>query len=289
MGGNSGGGGVQVQKMDDYVKSMHSYLMWGVDITGTQFPFNRSPTSNSLFRKMELALEGNTDNTGPYVVDGAVVAAYNPGSAFAITEVTSPYGRTQAAIARLQAHLDAMNANYDTWLDEAVVAADESLQDDHYRSLNRVAGFFSDINAVQGSAFAFAITGLENARQARNAKYRSDLQIGLLEMLTRSEESLVKFTDDFSKFLVVAETDRQDADFEFQTKALMWDLNVIQHASQTFGSITGAAAASQFQPRKGSSVAGALGAGMSGAAAGFAAAGPVGGLIGGIGGLLSGL
>lgn len=285
----SGGGGSSTQTMDPLIKSEHSYMFWGCDATGGQPLFNSEPRAHSLMRALEDALDGNIDTSSPYYDAGTGLAraAFNPNTAITLT-ANSPYGRTEAALTRYQTWLDGFTSTYDDYLDDAVSTESEAMQDEHFRSMNRIAGSFAEINAVNGSAFAFSMMGLENARLARLSKYRSDLQMGMLDMIQKSESELLRLTDDFSKFLVTAEVDRQETDIEWKAKAITWDLDMFQPAANAFASISGAASPTTFTPRKGSKVAGALGAGIAGAAAG-AEFGPAGIVAGGIGGLLSGL
>lgn len=250
----SGGGGSSSVDYPGYLKSVHSHLMWGYDYAGNvdasgnpREVYGQDPSNYSVVYHLRDLLD---EETTPY----AASTPYDPTTVFA----------------DIKTELD----SYKTELDTGAIY--DGADAPYLRMLSRFAGQFAMANAVNTSAFVLGIVLLESERMAQMQKLR-------LEHKARHVTMLFEYT----KALVVAQTDYVQVQLENAVNNLMFRLNAFVVPANVLGAIGGSSGVTTDMTR--SRFASGLSGMASGAAIGMSAGGPVGAGIGGLLGLGAGL
>jgi len=284
-----GGGGSSSSRVQHsaYLESIHSYMLWGVDITGTASTvYNRPPGLYSFVNALEKAVRGEVDINSPYYdssISGPLLG-YDP-----TTDL--------AAIATEISEFDDM---IDELYDDAVI--DNQVNDfstrteqSHLLGINRIAMLASAAECTDGSAFIWANVMHESERERSVEAYRHQLTHDARLAKISSKERSVAFHVEYRRTNIVAFADEIDHTAIYKAKCLSWDLELFRDAGNLLGSIGGSALPDTQKPnRLGSALSGALGGASlmasAGAKGGVLAGTALGGGLGlGVGAVLGGL
>jgi hypothetical protein len=283
--GGSGGGGSSASVYPEYLQSLHSQLLYGIDVTGQTTTYAQEPTPTSMFGALQRALDGVIDTNSPYydVDTGLAIAPFSPTDTLDTTKT----------------YIDGFETEYDDYVaanvDDQVDLFEDATEDKHLISVNRLAASFAGINGLNSSAFHFALMGLESARLKGLMYHRSELEVAKKATVLEASKALIALHMEWAKLKIVAETDAIEQRADYKARNLQWDLDLYRMPGNLVGSIAGSAVASSEanRNRAASAIAGGLGGASLAASMTIKGApmGPVGigvgALLGGIAGLLS--
>lgn len=279
MSGGGGGSGGEISFVP-HVKSVHSWLLTGYD--GTEnlrlLPFGKAPRTGSMLAALQRAQAGTYDSTGPYWNDsgGAVISAYDS---------DTPLETVDARISEYKAAIEAIDNTAD--VDDLVDSFEIATRPQHYRQLAQLAASFSDINAVNSSAFLVAISIAGSEREAQINNYRT--QVSLKDRNTKllHMRHLVDAQFQQTRATIIAGIDKLDQEIEFKRQNLLWDLSLYRYVGNLLGAPTGSVQG-RDDVRTGKLQSGLSGA-FSGSAIGLEAGGPVGAGVGAVLGGFAGM
>ena len=119
------------------------------------------------------------------------------------------------------------------------------------------------------------------------SKFASDIRIHAIDISNQQWNrhldwniSVISVFSDMFKLYYATRLDTDKANLEYQTKDIMWDINLFENARAILGAMSGSAATSSGNEP--SQLESALGGAMGGASAGYMVGGPIGAAIGGI-------
>jgi len=183
-------------------------------------------------------------------------------------------------------------------IENAVSAQSALLQDDIDTTIMpKFLGGMRDINSVQGTAFIVGKGIIQSTHIKAINKFSSAIRIRALDISNEQWNSHLKWNhsvvgaySEIFKLYYASKIDMDRANLEYQSKNLMWDINLFENARAILGAMSGSAATkSQNEPSQGQK---AVGGAMAGGAAGWmvgaeigAVGGPVGAAIGAVIGL----
>lgn len=270
MGGNSGGSSSSDIKYPPYMSSIHSYLLYGYDITGAADKvYGHEATYNSCIGSLQRALSGIEDEGNPYHSNN-----------YSVVDPSTALAQVETALDTL----DALVESFDTAADvDAQVEAFEAAQDDNlYRALNRIAGAYAGANAVDGTGFVLGMVLAEAKFQDAVASYRAQIGNTILSQQASQAATAAALWLEYGKLKIVAENDYQEIEADRYARSLKWDLELYRTPGNLLGSIAGSATGDtqQVHNRAASALSGAFSGASIGASIGNAPGAGIGGLIG---------
>jgi len=284
-----GGGGSSSSRVEHsaYLESIHSYLLWGVDITGTASNvYSRPPGLYSFVNALERAVRGEYDINSPFY-DASIAGpllGYDP---------TTDLEAIATEIGEFDDMIDELYD--DAVIDNQVNDFSTRTEQSHLLGINRIAMLASASECVDGSAFIWANVMHESERERSVEAYRHQLTHDARLAKISSKERSVAFHVEYRRTNIVAFADEIDHTAIYKAKCLSWDLELFRDAGNLLGSIGGSALPDTQKPnRLGSALSGALGGASlvaSAKTAGmFAKGGMMAGPVGlGVGAVLGGL
>lgn len=286
---SGGGGGTSAPSTPGYMRNAQCFSLFGVNVAGGTDLFSLSGGEFAL--GVATGLEGNLfrlvdDITAP--TDIAVVLPFRVGGKSGGVALSSYEEKSENSIevldnvdtdmSTLKSEIDALTD--DTAIDNAVQVFEDSLESTHFRVMNRLAASFSDINAVNSSAFAQGMVSLESNFVREISGYRRgiELQNRMHKIAVRLQSVLLK--QDIANTRIVAENERTERNASFIARDTMWKLEAYRPIANMIAALSGASTMSGGTERSG--LQSAISMGFSGASLGLKAGGPPGALIGGI-------
>lgn len=176
-------------------------------------------------------------------------------------------------------------------IENAVSAQSALLQDEiDTNVMPKFLGGMRDINSVQSTAFVVGKAIIQSAHVKAINKFSTDIRLRAIDISNTQwakhldwNTSVVGSYAELFKLYYASKLDVDRANLEYQSKDIMWDINLFENARGILGAMGGnAATTSGNEPSQGSK---AVGGAMGGAAAGFMVGGPIGAVIGGVLGL----
>jgi len=165
-------------------------------------------------------------------------------------------------------------------VDGAVDAFEDASLDQHLRAVNRVAGQFADINAVQSSMFPWAMAAMESDRLRTIQGRRSELEqqnlrdrIQLLQMEIEGNRVLVEATAKASQMSIIEHYDRSETNRIIQEKDIKWDFEVFRNYGNLIGAFTGSVVPESTDARTNKALSGLVGGAAGWAIGGMATVG----------------
>jgi len=252
--GGSGGGSAVASSPAPYVQATHSMLLTGYDHTSTLRTdvYDKTPSSYSAISALRDALDGIVDTSSPFY--GAT--AEDP---------TAILDEIDAEVDILGVLVD--NLEDDTDVNSLVTAQEQASEAMHFRGLNRLAGSFSDINAVNSSAFMVAMTLYEAEREAQLNNYRAQLVMQDRGQHIAAQQALINTLVECGKLRLVALTDQTQTDIEYTTRALSWRLEQFKYVANILGTPLGSVV--DRDDNRPSKVGSALSGALTGSAIGY--------------------
>lgn len=125
------------------------------------------------------------------------------------------------------------------------------------RSVSRMTGGMADINAVMGSAFVLGLAGMERDFQSQVSAYRSkvllDKKASRVQFIANSVDEMVRLQGllydthraatamqaEVSKAHILAKTDEQEQNLEYDIQDAQWELSLFKHAGSMLSAISG--------------------------------------------------
>ena len=173
-------------------------------------------------------------------------------------------------------------------IENAVSAQSALLQDEIDTNVTaKIIGGLRDINSVQGTAFIVSKGIIQSAHVKSINKFSSAIRLHALDISNTQwsrhlewNNSVVSIYSELFKIYYASKIDVDRVNLEYQSKDLMWDINLFENARAILGALGGSAATeSQNEPSQTQKAAGGI---ASGVAAGAMVGGPVGAAVGGV-------
>ena len=177
-----------------------------------------------------------------------------------------------------------------------LVDAEANLLDDHVdtKILPKFLTGMRDINAVLSSTFIIGKANIAESQTKAIAKYSGELKYRMLPIANSRwekhldwNERVIRNYSDLMRLYLAARIDTRDQNQKYKVKNSLWPFTILDFQRAALGALQGAAnSTSSIEGDEPSALMGAIGGGLSGAAAG-SAFGPWGAGIGGVLGVAS--
>jgi len=273
IGGGSGGGSAGSGKIEypPYQVNMHSYALYGYDLSGlAESVYSKPAGSDSIFGLIENAIdlvdsdaklsEEGTPQT--LVIDNIVPAA---GARYDIPDASSTtyLGGVDSYLTDLDTAIDELSD--DTALDNAQAAFEINTENTYLRGLNRMSAQFADINAVNSSAFILGSAMMESSRQRTINEFRSKMDIQDRYIAIQAKASRAQQELEYRKTRLVADVDEIDQHVSYAIQSEIYKLELWKYGTNALGATSGAVSSKDSSNRLQSVLSGALTGGAVGA------------------------